>query len=128
MSSIHRCYVFYKLLIVDEHSQHTHADTRSLSIQFVIVYLCLCMCGRKKENFEGYESCAHFRGALSIPHQHCYQIDNNNNKTTATHHQRKMTTTKIATHTRYVATRSTGYNAFFSLFSISTVGLSFLSL
>lgn len=89
MSATHRSYVFYKLLIVDEHTRTAHI--RSLSIQFVDV------CERKKETFEGYQSCAHFRGALSIPHQYCYHIDDSN-KTTAAHHQRKMTTTKIATH------------------------------
>lgn len=90
-----RCYaVFYKLLIVDDtHSTRSRKNTFTQQYQFMNSCICVWM----KENIEGYQSCAHFCGALSIPHQHCYHIEQQQ-QLRPLHIQRKMTTIKIATH------------------------------
>lgn len=83
-TSLHRIQVpyiavssFTSCWFVDEHtSTHKHMDTcmharthsRTHSI-FENVCECVCVCRWKKGKFEEYQSCAHFRDALSVPHQ-----------------------------------------------------------
>lgn len=113
------------------YTQRTHTITCThLICKYVCVY------GRKKV-FEGYKSCAHFRGALSIPHQYWYQTDNNkpkqaaitivndNNKNNGTS-KRVIPTITATTTTKccmcYAFNRI--HNVSLSLFHISSSGIS----